>query len=251
MILFDFDGVLVDSLNEILISAYNQATGERKFSLSKLPENYVELFRRNKHLLLGPARLGPLARWCLDHLRNGGDVDTILSREKFLKSLSGDSAELGDQFFAIRQMFINTYRKEWLEANVPYETIWNALKKFQDPFAILTYKNRVAVEMIFEHYGIKLDPSLIYSGEKGRTKTENIIEIDNRFDAEHYIFLDDALENLIALPPVLPGKITPMLASWGYASVEDMKEARAKGIEVVDEQTFVERYCRTSGDAMP
>jgi beta-phosphoglucomutase-like phosphatase (HAD superfamily) len=237
MFLFDFDGVLINSLDEIALSAYNYATGESIYHTSELPAEYLDRFKANRHLLLSPARLGELAKWCLAS-------DKVLSREEFLKSLPSDRetlAKLGDQFFATRQRFIEAEPELWLNANPPFQTIWQRVCELSaDQFAILTYKNRAAVYLLCKHYGLATES--IYSGEGGRTKTENILALDARYGANKYIFLDDALENLVALTPVLPGRIEAVLANWGYCSGDDIAEAQSLGIQIMTEAEFVTTY---------
>jgi phosphoglycolate phosphatase-like HAD superfamily hydrolase len=237
VLLFDFDGVLVNSLTEIALSAYNYATGDSVYEVERLPPDYLRRFKSNRHLLLSPDRLGELAKLCLKS-------DKVLSREEFLKTLPTDRetlARLGEQFYTARQRFIDEAPELWLKANPPFELLWNAVSQMPtDKFAILTYKNRIAVELICNHYGLATES--IYSGEGGRTKAENIRILAEKYPADEYIFLDDAIENLFALTPVLPGRIRPILASWGYCSAEDLKEAAAHNMETVDEAQFVELY---------
>ena len=237
MLLFDFDGVLVNSLNEIALSAYNYATGESVYEIEGLPSGYLERYRSNRHLLLSPARLGELAKHCLNS-------DRVLGREEIISTLPTDRktlASLGDQFFDARHRFIEESPDLLLKANPPFETLWNAARRLSaEQFANHTNKNQIAVELICKHYG--LTTKSVYSGEGGRTKAENILLLDEKYHADQYIFLDDAIENLFALTPVLPGRIKPVLASWGYCSAEDQQEAKDNNFDVMDESQFVTRF---------
>lgn len=48
MLIFDFDGVLIDSLDEVILTVYNTATGQQVTRLTDLAQPLVELFRRNR-----------------------------------------------------------------------------------------------------------------------------------------------------------------------------------------------------------
>lgn len=241
MILFDFDGVLVDSVQEIAISAYNFIAGERKFALDQLPKRYVELFLANKHLMLSPSRLGFLARWCLSN----DTGESFLSRENFFKYIElcgGEDINQTDHFYKTRQWFIDNHHQAWVKSNTPFPDVWSALKSYKKEIVILTYKNRAAVIEIAKYYSLNLIPENIYSGEGGKSKWENICEIDQRFKDTNYIFLDDALENLVTLTPAVPNKVRGVLATWGYNLRGDQSEAAKMGFELSSQKEFIERY---------
>jgi beta-phosphoglucomutase-like phosphatase (HAD superfamily) len=48
MLIFDFDGVLINSLDEVTLTAYNAVTGKQVTSLADLPTALVGLFQHNK-----------------------------------------------------------------------------------------------------------------------------------------------------------------------------------------------------------
>ncbi len=69
MLIFDFDGVLINSLDEVTLTVYNTTTAKRVTSLADLPEALVGLFQRNRYHVqpIGDAIL--LMGWCVDHYR--------------------------------------------------------------------------------------------------------------------------------------------------------------------------------------
>ena len=48
MVIFDFDGVLMDSVGEVALTTYNAATGRLCASLAEMPPGVAALFRRNR-----------------------------------------------------------------------------------------------------------------------------------------------------------------------------------------------------------
>jgi len=87
-----------------------------------------------------------------------------------------------------------------------------------------------------------LETDQILSGEGGKTKKANILELDERRGGRgDYIFIDDNLENLAALSSVLPGRIRGTLAAWGYNTPDDHEEAPKQGFQVMQQEEFVRR----------
>ncbi len=248
MILFDFDGVLVDSAIEIAISAYNFHTGSEVIDPDGLPVGFLEIFRTNSHLIVAAHRLGAQARWCLEHLEKGGGVSSVISHadfDEYLRSIGGVKTDLAADFFKVRHWFMEAHPENWLAVNRPFEPLWTAVREMdQNKLAILTNKNRPAVLQIARHYELLLEPERIYSADGGSTKSQNVVVIDEKHRSESYVFLDDALENLHVLPKVLPGRITPVLAGWGYNSDEDKAAARHSKIAILSQKEFIGQYIR-------
>jgi phosphoglycolate phosphatase-like HAD superfamily hydrolase len=245
MILFDFDGVLVDSIKELALTGYNLKTGSKFVSLAQLPQDYLHLFLFNQHLTLGAGHTCYLSRWVIETLEKGESKETYLDREAFLANhYKAGNKELVSAFYSMREWLMDNHLNNWIEINRPFESIWAAAQKLDsNEYFILTNKNQSAVRKICDYYELGVPTERIYSGEKGQTKSENILIIDDLIGSKgSYIFLDDALENLQILPPVLPGRIKPVLADWGCSSREDRTSAQAQGIEIVSQEVFISTY---------
>jgi hypothetical protein len=69
MLILDFDGVLINSLDEVALTAYNATTGKLVTSLADLPTALVGLFQRNRYHVqsIGDGIL--LMEWCLNYYR--------------------------------------------------------------------------------------------------------------------------------------------------------------------------------------
>ncbi len=48
MLIFDYDGVLLDSVREIAVTTYNMLQGSIATRLEQLPQNALKLFLRNR-----------------------------------------------------------------------------------------------------------------------------------------------------------------------------------------------------------
>ena len=65
MLIFDFDGVLMDSVGEVALTTYNTATGSLCASLDEVPQGVVPLFRRNRFHVQQIGESISLMDWCL------------------------------------------------------------------------------------------------------------------------------------------------------------------------------------------
>ena len=243
MIIYDFDGVMIDSLSEVLVTAYNTASGELVTRLQDLPEGFEVLFRKNRYHLQPADDFPILARWCIECLREGSDP--LLTPEEY-GDLIGSNDEPPDErrnrFFAARKRFLSKDRATWLDLNRPMQPLWQRLQEQSaEAIVILTNKNKPAVVELCGHFQLSIDPTNIYSAEEGATKSENLKAIRERFTHSHYYFLDDSLQNLQQLKSKFEKEndITFLLANWGYVGPDDEEEAILDGIQSLTQGGFL------------
>ncbi len=239
MLIFDFDGVLIDSLDEVVLTVYNTATGQQLMSLLDLPRALITLFRRNRFHVqpIGDGIL--LMNWCLKNYHS--ESDRILKPEEY-RAIIGEAtapiARRSGQVYEKRRQFIERDAAEWTALHRPYQPLWDALVERQNQcgFAIVTNKNRVATERLCRHFGLNIPSNRIFSGDNGASKVENMQSIQQRFRAGTHYFLDDSLKNLQELDQNLNRQnkiLIPLLAAWGYIGPEDRKLARTSGYDVL------------------
>ena len=245
MLILDFDGVLIDSLDEVVLTVYNTATGQQQMSPADLPRALIRLFRRNRFHVqpIGDGIL--LMNWCLKHYRS--ESDRILQPQEY-QAIIADAAEpvirRSGQVYKTRLQFIERDAAGWTALHRPFQPLWNALvERWNQPgFAIVTNKNRSATERLCRHLGLKIPSENIYSGDNGASKVENMQRIQRRFRAGTYYFLDDSLKNLQELDQgvnLQKKMLIPLLAAWGYSGPEDQKLARTSGYEVLTQSKAI------------
>jgi hypothetical protein len=66
MLIFDFDGVLMNSMDEVALTAYNAVTGGLVTFMAKTPSFAVEMFRINRFRVQQIGDAIPLMKWCLE-----------------------------------------------------------------------------------------------------------------------------------------------------------------------------------------
>lgn len=237
MFIFDFDGVLIDSVDETAVTAFNAVTKSEASSLSELPDRYLELFRECRPWPRNAPQMLVMGEWCLDNIKV--EKPAAMSKElldKLVKQSDLSEAELRMLFFETRQRLASNNPRAWVELNRPYQPLFDWLKDgLNTPLVILTHKNRQAVEEICSHFGLKVRSDRIYSGDTGEPKESGLMAIMERFSSTQYHFVDDSIHNLLELKFRLPADVDVSLelASWGYCTIDDVTLAEREGLRVL------------------
>ena len=245
MLIFDFDGVLVNSIDEITVTAYNVVTGQLIMRLDDLPVNVPKRFQKNRFHVQSIGDVVPLMRWCIQNDQIAPDY--ILTRREYQNILELETVPLMDRvnlFFATRQTFVEKDEAQWLALNGPFQPTWDELKTSgSDNLILLTNKNRGAVLRLCRYFGLMLAEPNIYSGDDGVTKIDNLNSIHQRFNHAPYDFIDDSLRNLRELDMHF-NKAEPflrlILADWGYTGPEDEETARSLGYRVFSQIDLID-----------
>ncbi len=244
MLIFDFDGVLINSLDEVTLTAYNAVTGKQVTSLADLPTALVGLFQHNRFHVqaIGDAIL--LMNWCLNNYRN--KFEQILNPHEYEALISDATASITDRTLRIyetRGQFIASDPECWLALHRPYQPLWgHLLQRRKYPFVILTNKNRDATLQLCRHFGLNIHAVDVYSGDHGASKVENMRQIQKRFADQPFYFIDDSVKNLQELENSANAgnkMIRLLLASWGYTGPRDEKIAQEYGYPVLNQKELV------------
>ncbi|NNL75203.1 MAG: hypothetical protein HKO68_02570 [Desulfobacterales bacterium] len=244
MLIFDFDGVLINSLDEIALSSYNATTGSRYTSLAEAPGGPVKLFKRNRFHVQPIGDAVVLMNWCLTshHI----DLNRILTREKYLNIICGATTELIDRtnlIYETRRRLIEMDPTRWLAMHQPYQPLWDELTNRNNfAFVILTNKNHEATLRLCRHFGLSINSRDIYSGDHGVTKIDNMRRIQKRFGTESFSFIDDSINNLKELDLFFNEEkksLSLLLATWGYTGNEAAGKARKFGYSTVTQNDVI------------
>ena len=249
MLVFDFDGVLINSLDEVALTSYNAATVSFLTSLDDLPEDRVQLFKRNRFHVQQIGDAIPLMNWCLKTHQSSSQK--ILSQKEYQSIIAGATVELYHRtklIYETRKWFIEKDQKNWITLHRPYQPIWNELMRREDlPFVILTNKNRDATSLLCRHFGLHVGETEIYAGDNGVTKAENMREILKRFGSKPYYVIDDSVKNLQELDGQVNKEkkiISLLFAPWGYTGPEDINRARKCAYPVLHQTDFFPYFFR-------
>ena len=244
MLILDFDGVLINSLDEVALTAYNATTGKLVTCLADLPTALVGLFQRNRYHVqsIGDGIL--LMEWCLNYYRSA--AEKMLNPHEYEAVISDAAGSLTDRTLRIyetRGKFIDKDPECWLALHHPYQPLWGQLIQRQKlSFVLLTNKNRDATLRLCRHFGLGIQAADVYSGDRGTSKVENMRQIQERFGNQEFDFIDDSVKNLRDLEKSLDvgNKIIRLLlASWGYTGPQDEKVAQEYGYPVLNQKDLI------------
>jgi hypothetical protein len=245
MLIFDYDGVLMDSVREIAVTAYNMLNDTIVTRLDRLPQKAVELFLRNRFHVqpIGDAPI--LMKWCLE--TGESDPDRMLNPEEYDQIIGGVEepvAERTTRFFETRNRFKSKDPAAWIALNAPVQPLWrNMIENPIKNLVLLTNKNREATISLSRHFGLMISDDNVHSGDNGTTKIENMKQIMKRFDKPAYAFIDDSVKNLHEIDEHFNKQnktVSLIFASWGYTGPDDARMARDFGYRVVGLEGFAE-----------
>lgn len=246
MLIFDFDGVLINSLDEVVLTTYNAATDSLFTSMAEVPADLAQVFKNNRFQVQAIGDAIALMNWCLINWRK--DSQKIFTREEYRTIAQGSDIALADRtnlIYDTRKRFIEKDIGRWFALHQTYQPLWDELiRRKNHPFVILTNKDHDATLRLCRHFGLTIDAKDIYSGDNGVSKIENMLRIQERFGKEAFSFIDDSVKNLNELNLYFNTEkkvLTLLLATWGYTGAQDSMMAQEYGYEVL-QQTDVVRH---------
>ena len=244
MLIFDFDGVLMDSVQEVAVTTYNMLHSGLATRLNQVPRKALDLFLRNRFHIQPIGDAPVLMKWCLEtgksapqKLLSAGEYDDII----------GHAAEpVADRtrgFFETRNRFKTRDPEAWTALNRPMQPLWRHLLERQtgEP-VILTNKDSEATLDLCRHFGLPIGSGNIYAGDNGTTKIQNMQRIMQRFASGRYAFIDDSIKNLREIDAYFNRDnqtIELILAEWGYTGPNDAHMATSSGYQNLTMNAFI------------
>jgi hypothetical protein len=246
MLIFDYDGVLLDSVREIAVTAYNMLNNTIITRLDQLPQNALALFLRNRFHVQPIGDAPVLMKHCLEI----GETDpekllTPAEYEEIIKHVVEPVAARTTRFFETRNIFKAKDINAWRKLNTPVQPLWQIMiEKPTADLILLTNKNRDATISLSSHFGLSINDENIYSGDNGTTKIDNMTRIMQRFSQSNYAFIDDSVKNLREIDEYFNRQkkiISLIFATWGYTGPDDAATAAELGYQVVTIDEFAEK----------
>ena len=239
----DFDGVVVDSIEECLVSGYNAYANYRG---QENIERYEQL----------DADWAAQARRMRNYIRNGEDY--VFIAHALAQGAPVHQQNDFDAFLArhqhLREGFFEHMLNQRLDFSAAHAEAWAALNPFYDGMIkfltdyapkenlyIITTKKLLFVHKILAANNISLIDDNVRDTSDGLSKRQIIEEILQKRSAapEMFHFIDDQIDTLIK---VRPTGVNVALAAWGYNNDEQMKQAETEGIEVMQLRGFFEKF---------
>ena len=244
MLIFDFDGVLMDSVGEIAVTAYNMLKGTIVTRLDQLPQAALDLFLRNRFHVQPIGDAPALMAWCLE--TDASDPQRLLSEKEYddiIRYIDEPVTVRTTRFFDTRARFKARDLKAWIALNTPVQPLWGRLiERRSSDLVMLTNKNREATLTLCNHFGLQVNNTNIYSGDSGTTKIDNMQQIRQRFKDRNYAFIDDSVKNLSEIDACFNKDkkvIALIFAEWGYTGPDDARLARDLGFQSLTIEKFI------------
>lgn len=244
MLIFDFDGVLINSIDEVVLTTYNATTANLHTDLAELPPALVSLFKRNRFHVqpIGDAIL--MMQWCLNNYRSA--PGKLLTPQEYQDIIADTPVELkvrSDRIYKTRSRFIEKDQQAWMALHHPYQPLWNKLIRIDyRPLVIVTNKNRDATLRLCRFFDLKVDENNVYPGDHGITKSQHMLRIRERVEVELFYFIDDSVKNLKRLDEDINRDrkvLSLMFATWGYTGPDDRSLAESYGYPVLHQQDLI------------
>ena len=246
MLIFDFDGVLMDSVREIAVTAYNMLKGTIVTRLDQLPQEALNLFLRNRFHVQPIGDAPVLMEWCLE--TDESDPQILLSEKEYddiIRHIDEPVTVRTTRFFDTRARFKGRDLKAWIALNKPVQPLWDRLIEMRSSnLVMLTNKNREATLALCNHFGLQVNNANIYSGDNGTTKIDNMQQIRQRFKDCNYAFIDDSVKNLSEIDAYFnkdKKAIALIFAEWGYTGPDDARLARGLGYQSLTIEKFMDQ----------
>ncbi len=229
ILVFDFDGVIVDGLTEYWESSREACLhlfGQQQAIKRKLPLQVPHYFRLVRPWVKNGWEMVLLAAELLKE-----DSNLITSPISFtegykencqlaLQEWGMSSTQLQIALDEVRRNAIKANKQRWLASHSVFSGIVqkiNQLSKEQIDFAVLTTKSEAFTSELLTHFN--LYPKVLYGHESG-PKPKLLLELSNNLPIRG--FIEDrraTLETVINTPGL--SSISCYLATWGYLKPND------------------------------
>ena len=241
LIVFDFDGVIVDSVHEayiVCLKAFERMGGKLNESPS-LEENFLK------------ARAFVIAAedfFCiLKTIENEGTNFNQVDQEKFdelKEKYKEGEKEFAKHFYDVRKELQEKDFEQWCQLYSAFpqaEEIKKIAKKHKT--IIGTSKDRNSTFLLLQRMGFDYKKGDITGREMGIEKTEQIQKVREKFSLkpEEILFIEDMFESVYKVQQM---GVKSALVSWGYSNEKQKEEAKKLGITIIKELDVEEQIER-------
>ena len=241
----DFDGVVCDSVGESSLSAWKHGVQlwpeifDNEGAL-KEKERVVAQLRAVRPVVETGYENTILARALLENL-DGYDVESIIKdwprlSEELMQKWQLNRKTMVLEFGEIRDEWIQSDFKSWLQPNALYEDVPEALKfcterKDAKVTVVTTKQARFADAILVDMGGVKIpEEDLISTTVSGEPKADVLVRLEETFNkdgAARMIFVEDKLSTLIKVAN--DKRLTKwdlFFVDWGYNTEDERQVAK-------------------------
>ena len=241
----DFDGVICDSAIETSITGW-KAAKKIWWDIPKTlpPKKFIADFRQIRPFL----ETGYEAILIMRLLEQGISTHFLCDNytallKQLIHSENLNISNLKKLFGTTRDYWIKDNLQEWLQMNPFFDRIHQAIKKIENNhWYIITTKQERFVKQILQANNIQLKDKCIYGMERQMSKAETLYELTKKHPYQEIVFIEDRLPTLVNINTYQQLQaIKLQLASWGYNTPADRKNAQNFPIELIDIKQFLSK----------
>ena len=246
LLVFDFDGVISNSIHDSLMTALNtylEFVPNHELPIQKklMPKEIFQFEKQYPEFFDQFARLMPIGNFAQDYfviirIIEKNETEKITSQSIFndYKNAIPKESLISFQklFYKIRTTMQADDPKAWADLNEPFPEIVKAIQCLSQTFicAIATSKDKTSVNILLDRYGIAkyFRPENILDKDFAESKRAHLI----RFHEEHNIsfsnmhFIDDKVSHLLSVKDLC---VHAYLALWGFNTEREQEIARKEG----------------------
>ncbi len=231
VIAFDFDGTIVDSVYEsfiVALGAYRKMGS--KIGQTKSLENK---FRKLRCLVKNAEDYYTVFEIIKKGLSPDMNQEEFNNRnERFFEKEGKQFAKL---FYETRRVIKKKKEKYWLRLFTPYTRLPDFVKAASKKYKVVisTAKDKDSATRILKECGINIIGGNILDREASTDKRDHMKLICKKFNVKpsEILFVDDILDQVEKVKTV---GVNVAMVSWGYSNKVQRKEAKKKGIKVID-----------------
>lgn len=240
----DFDGVIVDSIQECLVSGHNayctfSSRGEPVERFQDLDPAWVAAARKMRNYIRHGEDYLYIAHALANDITIAGqqDFDNFLERHQELRSL------FFDLITKQRITFSAARPEQWAALNPLYHGMRKFLANYpkKGNLYIITTKKLLFVFKILKAHDIKLIDENVRDTSDGVTKRHLIKKIlqNRKVRPDQLYFIDDQVDTLIKVQST---GVNVILAGWGYNNRQQRESAAEKIIPAFTLREFFSNF---------
>lgn len=244
LVVFDFDGVLVDPLDEVVIAAtqtFNELNNTKyKFGF------FRKKFADSTHIIRTGKDVMPIMQLIAEGKdtvkMNRGELNSVkvkIGHEKVL--------ELEEEYYKRKRM-LQQQTKKWLQAmkenKKATEAFEQARKKLETWIA--TTRDKESIMAFFKNKNIALEAEKIIDKGISHDKGEQfrLLKKKTGVPFKKMIFFEDTIYNAITVKEL---GVHVFLSTWGFSKKEQWGKAEKKGIKPIKQGEILPRIEQLTG----
>jgi len=252
LLVFDFDGVLCDSIHDsfmLSLNTYIEIEPHHRLPLDSplhpvapvfaFEKSHPELLEAFRNLLpMGNRAEDYYAIWTIIDTKKGEQIQTQEDFDQFKSRFSQERMEAyAEKFYAHRAYWQKNNPMVWAKLLPPFPGIPEAVENLSKRFflSIATSKDRASVDFLLDLYGIQkfFLPEYILDKDFARSKRDSFLYFHQQlglpFQKMH--FIDDKVLHLVAVKDL---GVKGYLALWGYNTPREHQVAQNHGFILLE-----------------